>query len=111
MSRPDISVVIPARNEAKNIAPTVMAISRARTTDARVEFVIVDDASTDATMADLSGLGAGTAPGAAESTSKLTGLKSTPEFIALAITRHPWPPGKSSSARTLTCGSQRAGTN
>lgn len=53
MPRPDISVVIPARNEGTRIAPTIQAIARARTTDARVEFVIVDDASTDETVADL----------------------------------------------------------
>jgi glycosyltransferase involved in cell wall biosynthesis len=53
MPTPDISVVIPARNEGTRIAPTIQAISQARTTDARLEFVIVDDASTDHTTADL----------------------------------------------------------
>jgi glycosyltransferase involved in cell wall biosynthesis len=46
-------VLIPARNEGKRIAPTIQSIARARTTDARVEFVIVDDASTDDTTANL----------------------------------------------------------
>lgn len=45
--RPDISVLIPARNEGDRLAPTIRSIARARTTDARVEFVVVDDASTD----------------------------------------------------------------
>ncbi|MGA7409602.1 MAG: glycosyltransferase [Bryobacteraceae bacterium] len=52
MPLPDISVVIPSRNEAK-LAPTIRSIARARTTDARVEFVIADDASTDDTVASL----------------------------------------------------------
>ena len=51
--RPDISVVIPARNESGRIAPTIQSIARARTTGARVEFVVVDDASTDGCIADL----------------------------------------------------------
>jgi glycosyltransferase involved in cell wall biosynthesis len=53
MSRPDISVVISARNEGARLAPTIQSIARARTTDARVEFVIVDDASTDGTIPNL----------------------------------------------------------
>lgn len=53
MPRPDISVVIPARNEGNRIAPTIQAISQARRTNARLEFVIVDDASTDDTTANL----------------------------------------------------------
>jgi glycosyltransferase involved in cell wall biosynthesis len=51
--RPDISVLIPARNEGDRIGQTIQAISRARTTSARVEFVIVDDASTDDCVARL----------------------------------------------------------
>ena len=53
MVLPDISVVIPARNEGSKIATTIQAIARARTTDARVEFVVVDDASTDGCIAKL----------------------------------------------------------
>jgi glycosyltransferase involved in cell wall biosynthesis len=45
--QPDISVLIPVRNEERRIAPTIQAIARARTTGARVEFVVVDDASED----------------------------------------------------------------
>lgn len=51
--RPDISVLIPARNEGARIAPTIRAIARARTTEARVEFVVVDDASTDCSVVHL----------------------------------------------------------
>jgi GT2 family glycosyltransferase len=51
--RPDISVLIPARNEGSRVAPTIEQIAGARATDARVEFVIVDDASEDATVASL----------------------------------------------------------
>jgi glycosyltransferase involved in cell wall biosynthesis len=50
---PDISVVIPARNEGARVAPTIQSIARARNTNARVEFVIVDDASNDDTVANL----------------------------------------------------------
>ncbi|HEV2578997.1 MAG TPA: glycosyltransferase [Acidobacteriaceae bacterium] len=53
MARPDISVLIPARNEGNRIAETIHAISQARRTSARLEFVIVDDASTDDTTANL----------------------------------------------------------
>lgn len=51
--RPEISVLIPARNEKGRIAPTIQAIARARTTGARVEFVVVDDASTDHCLDEL----------------------------------------------------------
>jgi glycosyltransferase involved in cell wall biosynthesis len=47
--QPDISFAIPARNEGPRLAETIHAIARARTTAARVEFVIADDASTDDT--------------------------------------------------------------
>ncbi len=50
---PDISVVIPAHNERSRIAETIRSVARARTSDARVEFVIVDDASTDDSFARL----------------------------------------------------------
>jgi glycosyltransferase involved in cell wall biosynthesis len=49
----DISVIIPAHNERSRIAPTIRNIARARTTDARVEFVVVDDASDDGSTEDL----------------------------------------------------------
>jgi glycosyltransferase involved in cell wall biosynthesis len=51
--QPDISVVIPAHNEKSRVAPTIQNIARARTSGARVEFVIVDDDSTDGTVANL----------------------------------------------------------
>ncbi len=51
--QPDISVIIPAHNEKSNLAPTIDRIARARTSGARVEFVIVDDDSTDGTVANL----------------------------------------------------------
>jgi cellulose synthase/poly-beta-1,6-N-acetylglucosamine synthase-like glycosyltransferase len=50
---PDISVLIPVRNEGHRVARTIQAIARARSTDARVEFVVVDDASTDGSMTNL----------------------------------------------------------
>lgn len=49
----DISVVIPAHNERWQVAQTIRNIARARTTDARVEFVVVDDASQDGTSEAL----------------------------------------------------------
>jgi glycosyltransferase involved in cell wall biosynthesis len=49
----DISVVIPAYNEQSNLASTVQSFSSARTAGTRIEFVIVDDASTDDTVANL----------------------------------------------------------
>jgi glycosyltransferase involved in cell wall biosynthesis len=51
--RSDITVVIPAHNEKSRLAPTIENIARARTSGARVEFVVVDDASTDGTVANL----------------------------------------------------------
>jgi glycosyltransferase involved in cell wall biosynthesis len=51
--RPDVSVIIPARNEGERVGQTILAIARARATAARVEFVIIDDASTDDTVARL----------------------------------------------------------
>lgn len=51
--RPDISIVIPAHNEKSRLALTIENIARGRTGDARVEFVVVDDASTDGTVANL----------------------------------------------------------
>ncbi len=51
--RPDISVVIPTHNEKSRVAPTIKSIAGARTSGARVEFVVVDDGSTDGTVANL----------------------------------------------------------
>lgn len=44
---PDISVTIPARNEGGRLVDTILSLARARTTGARLEFVIADDASDD----------------------------------------------------------------
>lgn len=44
---PEISVIIPAHNEASRLAATVEAIAESRARDSQIEFVIVDDASTD----------------------------------------------------------------
>jgi glycosyltransferase involved in cell wall biosynthesis len=48
---PAISVIIPAYNEASWITQTVASMAGTRETDARLEFVVVDDASTDDTAA------------------------------------------------------------
>ena len=52
----DISVVIPVRNEAGNIAPLVAEIAAALTGIAAYEIVYVDDGSTDSTAAEISRL-------------------------------------------------------
>src|SRR2546423_7928321 len=49
---PAISVVVPVRNEAGNIAPLVREIEDALG-DRRFEIIYVDDGSTDATSAEL----------------------------------------------------------
>jgi glycosyltransferase involved in cell wall biosynthesis len=51
--RPDISVVIPVYNEKSRLERTIRSIAEARTTAARLEFVVVDDGSTDGTVANL----------------------------------------------------------
>jgi dolichol-phosphate mannosyltransferase len=48
-----ISVVIPARNEAENIITLVEDIDRALTALGDFEIIVVDDASTDSSVADL----------------------------------------------------------
>jgi glycosyltransferase involved in cell wall biosynthesis len=48
--KPEVSVIVPAFNEAENIAPLVEELSRIMTPDC--EVVIVDDGSTDATRAN-----------------------------------------------------------
>lgn len=52
---PDVSVVVPVRNEAGNIAPLVAEIAAALQSRA-FEIVYVNDGSTDATEAELRGL-------------------------------------------------------
>jgi dolichol-phosphate mannosyltransferase len=51
-----ISVVVPARNEAGNIAPLVEEIARALAAHGPFEIIVVNDGSTDATEAELRGL-------------------------------------------------------
>jgi glycosyltransferase involved in cell wall biosynthesis len=51
--RPDISVVIPARNEGARLAATIDSIASTRTTRAKVEVVIADDDSDDDTESHL----------------------------------------------------------
>jgi glycosyltransferase involved in cell wall biosynthesis len=50
---PDISIIIPARNEGLRLAETIRGIARARATKARLEFVIADDQSSDDTEGHL----------------------------------------------------------
>lgn len=53
----NISVVIPARNEAENIGSLVQAIDAALKSHAPIEIIVVDDGSTDGTAAAVHGLG------------------------------------------------------
>lgn len=54
----DLSVVIPARNEAPNVAPLVAEIRRALDGRIAYEIVYIDDGSSDATAAEIRRLGA-----------------------------------------------------
>jgi dolichol-phosphate mannosyltransferase len=60
--RMDLSIVIPVRNEAGNVAPLVAEIRAALGAGAAYEIVYVDDGSTDATAAEIAGLAAAGAP-------------------------------------------------
>jgi glycosyltransferase involved in cell wall biosynthesis len=53
---PDVSVVIPVRNEADQIAPLVAEIAAALASRGSFEIVYVNDGSTDATEAELAAL-------------------------------------------------------
>jgi polyisoprenyl-phosphate glycosyltransferase len=54
MSRPDVSIVIPAKNEADNLSILVESIFVVLSHDsATKEVIIVDDGSTDETLAEL----------------------------------------------------------
>jgi dolichol-phosphate mannosyltransferase len=53
---PAVSIVIPVKNEARNIAPLVAEISAALASGTRFEIVYVDDGSSDATPAEISAL-------------------------------------------------------
>jgi cellulose synthase/poly-beta-1,6-N-acetylglucosamine synthase-like glycosyltransferase/peptidoglycan/xylan/chitin deacetylase (PgdA/CDA1 family) len=55
---PDVSVVIPAYNEAANIAAAVRSMAGSRYSG-RLEIIVVDDGSTDGTAAIARGLGIG----------------------------------------------------
>ena len=55
----ELSVVIPARNEAPNVAPLVTEIRRALDGKLDYEIVYVDDGSSDATAAEIRRLAAG----------------------------------------------------
>jgi dolichyl-phosphate beta-glucosyltransferase len=55
--QPDISIVIPAYNEAKRIVPTILSIQRyMRENKMTAEIIVVDDASSDATELAVTGL-------------------------------------------------------
>ncbi len=53
---PAVSIVVPVRNEADNIAPLVAEIAKAVDGQWRFEVVYVDDGSNDGTDAQLTGL-------------------------------------------------------
>ncbi len=53
---PAVSIVVPVRNEADNIAPLVAEIAKAVDGQWRFEVVYVDDGSNDGTEAQLTGL-------------------------------------------------------
>ena len=50
---PDISIVLPAHNEAGNIAPIAAAIAQAMALAGSYEIMFVDDGSTDGTLAAI----------------------------------------------------------
>lgn len=57
-SQPNLSVVVPVRNEAGNLAPLIADIETACAVLGSYEIVYVDDGSTDATAATLADLAA-----------------------------------------------------
>jgi glycosyltransferase involved in cell wall biosynthesis len=59
MAAPDFSIVLPAHNEAANIAPLVAALNRVVAPLGRVEIIFVDDGSSDGTLAALRASAAG----------------------------------------------------
>jgi dolichol-phosphate mannosyltransferase len=76
----DLSVVIPARNEAPNVAPLVAEIRRALDGRIDYEIVYVDDGSSDATAAEIRRL--------------------TAEFSKLRLLRHQASSGQSMAILT-----------
>jgi dolichol-phosphate mannosyltransferase len=53
MTAPDFSIVLPAHNEAANIAPMIAALKTVLTPLGRAEIIFVDDGSSDGTVATL----------------------------------------------------------
>jgi dolichol-phosphate mannosyltransferase len=76
----DLSVVIPVRNEAENVAPLVAEIRAALGGALDYEIVYVDDGSSDATAAELAAAAAG--------------------FPRLRVLRHDASYGQSAAVRT-----------
>src|ERR1044071_9943425 len=56
IARMDLSIVIPVKNEAGNIAPLVAEIVAALDGRTRYEIIYVDDGSEDATAAEIARL-------------------------------------------------------
>src|SRR5437764_7025532 len=52
---PEISIVLPAHNEAGNIAPITAAIAQAMALSGSYEIIFVDDGSTDGTLVAIRG--------------------------------------------------------
>src|SRR3954468_5273354 len=52
----DVSIVVPVRNEAGNVAPLIAEIAAALDGGFRYEIIYVNDGSTDATPANLAGI-------------------------------------------------------
>jgi len=52
-AEPEISIVLPAHNEAGNIAPIAAAIAKAMALEGSYEIVFVDDGSSDGTLAAI----------------------------------------------------------
>src|ERR1044072_811090 len=50
---PEVSIVLPAHNEAGNVAPIAAAIAQAMALSSPYEIVFVDDGSTDGTLAAI----------------------------------------------------------
>src|SRR3954462_1420268 len=58
-SEPDLSIVLPPHNEAENIAPIVAALKTVAEPLGSFEIMIVDDGSTDGTLAVIRAAAAG----------------------------------------------------
>jgi polyisoprenyl-phosphate glycosyltransferase len=53
VAEPEITIVLPAHNEAGNIAPIAAAIAQAMALCGSYEIIFVDDGSTDGTLAEI----------------------------------------------------------